>query len=36
VSKVCAADPSCCNTAWNSKCIQEVWTVAQSPECGPP
>jgi hypothetical protein len=33
VKSVCAADPYCCNNAWDSICVQEVQTVATSPEC---
>jgi hypothetical protein len=26
-------DAFCCNTAWDSTCVQEVQTVANSPAC---
>ncbi|MFO0579392.1 MAG: metallophosphoesterase [Polyangia bacterium] len=33
VSKVCAADPYCCSTAWNSICVREVQSICH-PSCG--
>jgi hypothetical protein len=32
-SSVCAADPFCCNVAWDSTCVSEVRTVCQSLTC---
>jgi len=33
-TSVCAVDPYCCNAAWDSTCVQEVQTVANSQQCG--
>ena len=34
VATVCSADPYCCNTAWDSTCVAEVYSVAGSVSCG--
>jgi hypothetical protein len=36
VDLICEADPYCCNTSWDSQCIEEVATVCQNPICGGP
>lgn len=33
VKSVCAEDPYCCTTAWDSHCVTEVKTVAKSAQC---
>ncbi|MCB9714217.1 MAG: hypothetical protein H6712_10195 [Myxococcales bacterium] len=33
VSSVCAADPYCCSTAWDSACVNEVETVCGQADC---
>jgi hypothetical protein len=33
VSAICAADPFCCNTAWDGLCVSEVRTVCDSLTC---
>jgi hypothetical protein len=35
VTSVCAVDPYCCESAWDSSCVAKVLTVAQSAACGP-
>jgi hypothetical protein len=34
-TKICAADPYCCNTNWNSRCVAEVNSVCHQSCTGP-
>jgi hypothetical protein len=33
VSLICGSDPYCCNTSWDSLCVQEVGTICNSQKC---
>ncbi len=35
VQRICAADPSCCTTAWSASCVKKVATVCDA-TCGTP